>query len=50
MHSLDLNVAGLHAVSFNGVENHDITKFTSGHLGYRDPKTLTKILKEIKLD
>ncbi|CAI2164635.1 4865_t:CDS:2 [Funneliformis geosporum] len=50
MHSLDLNIAGLHAVNFNRVENYDVTKFTSGHLGYRDPETLTKILKEIGLD
>ncbi|RIA97307.1 hypothetical protein C1645_752563 [Glomus cerebriforme] len=50
VHSLDLNVAGLHAVGFEKVENYDITKFTSGHLGYREPETLTKILEEIKLD
>ncbi|CAG8466754.1 5636_t:CDS:2 [Funneliformis caledonium] len=50
MHSLDLNIAGLHAVNFNRVENYDITKLTSGHLGYRDPETLTKILKEIGLE
>ncbi|PKC10802.1 DUF726-domain-containing protein [Rhizophagus irregularis] len=49
MHSLDLNVAGLRAVNFDKVENYDITKFTSGHLGYCDPETLSKILKEIEL-
>jgi hypothetical protein len=49
MHSLDLNVAGLRSVDFDRVENYDITKFTSGHLGYRDPETLTKILREVEL-
>ncbi|CAG8807074.1 16218_t:CDS:2, partial [Racocetra fulgida] len=34
MHSLDLNVAGLSPVNCSGVENFDITEYTTGHLGY----------------
>ncbi|GES85835.1 DUF726-domain-containing protein [Rhizophagus clarus] len=49
MHSLDLNVAGLRAVTYDNVENYDITEFTSGHLGYRDPETLAKILKKVEI-
>ncbi|KAG9285918.1 hypothetical protein G9A89_013343 [Geosiphon pyriformis] len=50
MHSLDLNVAGLKAVNFPRVENVDVTKFTSGHLGYKKPETLLKILDEISAE
>ncbi|KAF0355134.1 DUF726-domain-containing protein [Gigaspora margarita] len=50
MHSLDLNVAGLSPVNCPNVENFDVTEYTSGHLGYREPETLTNILKKIQLD
>ncbi|CAG8564122.1 6280_t:CDS:2 [Dentiscutata heterogama] len=50
MHSLDLNVAGLSPVNCPNVENFDITEYTTGHLGYREPETLTNILKKIQLD
>ncbi|CAG8503904.1 10841_t:CDS:2 [Ambispora gerdemannii] len=50
MHSLDLNVAGLRAVNSPRVENYDVTSYTSGHLGYKEPGTLTKILKRIGVE
>ncbi|CAG8616606.1 7673_t:CDS:2 [Cetraspora pellucida] len=50
MHSLDLNIAGLSPVNCSAVENFDITEYTTGHLGYREPEVLTNILKKIHLD
>ncbi|CAG8554542.1 7247_t:CDS:2 [Acaulospora colombiana] len=49
MHSFGLNVAGLEPIKCDRVENFDITPFTTGHLGYCEPNTLTKILEEIGL-
>nr|CAG8606914.1 4079_t:CDS:2 [Entrophospora candida] len=50
MHSLDLDVAGLGPINnCLRIENYNITEFTSGHLGYKDPVTLTEILKKIDL-
>ncbi|CAH1765578.1 7709_t:CDS:2 [Entrophospora sp. SA101] len=51
MHSLDLDVAGLGPINnCLRIENYNITEFTSGHLGYKDPVTLTGILKKIDLE
>ncbi|CAG8525973.1 7897_t:CDS:2 [Ambispora leptoticha] len=50
MHALDLNVAGLKAVNSPRVENYDVTSYTSGHLGYKEPETLTKILKRVGVE
>ena len=50
MHSLDLKVAGLEAVTYEKVENYDVSKLTKGHLDYKEPNTLKTILEKVGIE